>query len=848
MYPNENTLLSNLFNYNLERTAVKFGLIKTPASKISDEDATQLLNIAEFYSIQPADEAKIKSFLICALLWENQESHWDGLKPFMTRVLIRMGLTSSAKMISWNEESGLFNSFGSYLEQLYATIKLCSHEVRCGSSILTLSSFQKRMWDAIDQYERVGVSAPTSAGKSFILVNKAIDTLLREDGVIVFIVPTISLINQVSNDLRAKIKELKAWDISVYQTVNNLSLFQSEKTIYVLTQERALNALNNQEKVFDHVKMLIIDEVQNIEKISSEDEERAKTLFDVIQEFKNDKVVEKIVLSGPRLKNIASFTKEWFGDAGQSVSEDIPSVLNISFSIKKIKYNRENELLLTQHLPLGYTNSIKILDYFQLKAKILGKKEYGDDAHDFIYQLVSSDREAGNIVFAGRTKQANETALALAARLTPDEKDHTSLEQFIADTVHPLYSLIPAIKKGVAFHHSKVPQHLRNLVEKAFSRRQLHTVVSTTTLMQGINLPAKNIIIRNPSLAKSDTLTGYEFTNLKGRAGRLMKDLVGRAIIIDEQECNDADIGITAAEEKNLKLGYSERFQLNRDNIQETLLQGTEIKSSDILNGDIIVYVRNMALKYGNDGLRRIHEVGVKITTEVYQQLLGTVSNLSIPQAICFGNFYWDPLTLNGIYLSMQKGGWPEIPATIYGSANQLAELITYVHQWAPFSVEKYLKINPSDDYGARKIISLCIFAQSWGAGLPLKEVINPDSWPVRDSSDIDDRVNDVHTKVMFGIPKLLRPVFQIHDHLNDTKTASVLGFIESGSTDTSVRTLIELGIPRETAIALTKQENAISFLNNEGTVIPQALARFIDASRNNPALNEWHKFLIEEI
>lgn len=845
---NEDELLKELFHNNLVRTAIKFGLLEGDVITLSDEQATQLLNIAEYYSTQPSDEAKIKSFLICALLYENQAAHWDGLKPFITRIMIRIGLTSSAKMISWNEESGAFNSFGSYMEELYATMKLTSHEVTCGTSILTLSSFQKRMWDAMDQYERVGISAPTSAGKSFILVNKAIDTLLKEDGVIVFIVPTISLINQVSNDLRAKIKELKAWDIRVYQTVNNLSLFKSEKTIYVLTQERALNALNNQEEVFERVRMLIIDEVQNIEKITSEDEERAKTLFDVIQEFKNDKQVEKIILSGPRLKNIGPFTKEWFGDEGQSVSEDIPSVLNISFSIKKIKYNRENELLLTQHLPLGITNSIKILDNFQLKAKVLGKKEYGDDANNFIYQLIASDKEAGNIVFAGRTKQANETALALAARLADDDKDHTSLQQFIADTVHPLYSLIPAINKGVAFHHSKVPQHLRNLVEKTFSKRQLHTVVSTTTLMQGINLPAKNIIIRNPSLAMGENLTGYEFTNLKGRAGRLMKDLVGRAIIIDEDECNNADIGITTAEEKSLKLGYGERFKEHRDSIQQTLVQGAEITSSDLLNGDIIVYIRNMALKYGDDGLRRIHEVGVHITKEVYQQLLGTITNLSIPHAICFGNFYWDPLTLDGIYRSMEKGGWPEIPKTIFGASTQLADLITYVNQFAPFSVEKYLKINPVEEWGAKKIVSLCIFAQNWGAGLPLRDVINPDSWPIQNSEDIDTRIDDVHTKVMFGIPKLLRPVFQIYDHINDTKTASVLGFIESGSTDTSVRTLIELGIPRETAIALTNQENAINFLNSDGVVIPQSLERFIDSSRNNPSLNEWHKFLIEEI
>src|ERR1700743_1088309 len=146
MNPKENELLQQLFHHNLVRTAIKFRLLETEVILLNDEQATQLLNIAEYYSTQASDEAKIKSFLICALLWENQAFHWDGLKPFITRVMIRIGLISSAKMISWNEVLGNFNSFGSYLEELYATMKLTSHEVNCGISVLTLSSFQKRMW------------------------------------------------------------------------------------------------------------------------------------------------------------------------------------------------------------------------------------------------------------------------------------------------------------------------------------------------------------------------------------------------------------------------------------------------------------------------------------------------------------------------------------------------------------------------------------------------------------------------------------------------------------------------------------------------------------------------------
>ncbi|MBB6454872.1 replicative superfamily II helicase [Salirhabdus euzebyi] len=75
----------------------------------------------------------------------------------------------------------------------------------------------------------------------------------------------------------------------------------------------------------------------------------------------------------------------------------------------------------------------------------------------------------------------------------------------------------------------------------------INKVVCTTTLMQGVNLPAKNIITRNPNLfikAKSagdnPKLTGYEFSNLRGRAGRLMNDFVGRSIVLDEPAFEDA--------------------------------------------------------------------------------------------------------------------------------------------------------------------------------------------------------------------------------------------------------------------------------------------------------------------
>lgn len=844
-------ILKQLFAFNLEATAIKFNLLKKPSFELNEKEVVQLLNFAERLSHNPIDEDKIKSFLICALIWENKKPEWVALESFISRILINIGLSTSAKMVGWNNETSTFNSFNSVIEEVYSSIRLSNHEVILGNQNILLSELQKRIWDAIEKYDKIGISAPTSAGKSFVLINKAIDLLIKKDGKILFIVPTISLINQVTNDLRKKLKELQIDNISVSQTVNETSLFDTNKIIYVLTQERALSAINHKENGLDNLLLLIVDEIQNIEKVTDSDEERSKILFDAVQSLKNDSKPKKIVICGPRLKNINSLVKKWFGNEGFSVSEIVPSVLNISFSFKKIK--RKKTIEFSQYLPLGYSNSIEIEDSFLIKDKILGKKTYSVDMNNFVYNLISQEPEAGCIVFAGKTREANDIANALSEkfeeninRTIPEDLENISMQRFIAKTVHPDYSLVSTVKNGIAFHHSKVPPHIRLLIEKAFSKRLLNTIVSTTTLMQGVNLPAKNIIIRNPSVGQKEKLTGYEFTNLKGRAGRLMKDLVGRAIIIDEELCNQADIDLAKQEEKNLQIGYGERFQNNKDLILKALIDNSTTKMETSKVNDLIVYIRVMALKYGEEGLKRIKEVGIEIEENDFNTINERLSKLPIPKNLCISNPYWDPVVLNNIYLKMKNNNWPAIQSRPFGAANTLFENLRKLSSEAYFYFDKYLGID--FETGEGKIKSLCIFAESWAQGKPLCEVINPVTWPIEESEEIDNRIADIQSKVVYGITKLLRPVFQINDMLFEDNSSNLLSYIEMGSFKPELRLLVEIGIPRESAIEFLEQLPNIKFINDDGRIDESRLKKFILMAQQSNSINRWHKLLIEDL
>jgi len=836
--------IEDLFKYNLRQVAYRFGLIEGATATFPMARATKILNIAEELSFAADNEARLMSLLLCALIWENRLGDWPAIRPFIGRILIRLGLGTTAKMVNWDRQFNVFSSLGSLINELSATVKLMEYEVRIGDHKIVLSDFQKRMWQAIDQHTRVGISAPTSAGKSFVLVNKTLEILSREEGRVIYIVPTISLINQVCTDLRKKIREYGLSNIYVSQTVNDSSLFGNGRMIYVLTQERAAAALNHPNADFSNLKLLIVDEIQNVEKVTLESEERSKILYDVIQVFKNDMNPEKIIISGPRLENISDLVRSWFGEGAKSVSEELPAVINITYSFKTARKRLEFQ----QFLPPNIVQSIDITDNFRLKEKILKRVRYFEEEYNFIASIVNRNKADGNIIFSDTTAHANEIALAIADKLDNQGLSGriSGIQNFIESTVHPMYSLIQSVEKGVAFHHGKMPNHIRSLVEKLFSLKLLNTIVSTTTLMQGVNLPAKNIIIRNPKIG-DESLTGYEFANLKGRAGRLMKDFIGRALVIDEKRCAEASIALGVSAQKDLNVGYATRFERDKDDIVDILTNNRV--STNELNNDLVTYIRNMCIRYEEAALNRIREVGISLPEELFTTTLESVANLAVPRNICLSNFYWDPLLLNRLYLSYASREWTPVPINIVGSAHAIHELVVQMASFAPHYFEKYLgSINVKEEYGSRKILSLCIYAESFGSGRPLKDVIDPVNFPVKVSSDIDDRIDDLHTKVVYGIPKLLKPLLNIADVIDQRASSQILSFIEVGGVDPKLRALIEIGVPRETAIAMLRTGVPSTFVDADGMTNERRLQEFVRESKNSPQLNEWHKLLIEDI
>jgi hypothetical protein len=88
---------------------------------------------------------------------------------------------------------------------------------------------------------------------------------------------------------------------------------------------------------------------------------------------------------------------------------------------------------------------------------------------------------------------------------------------------HPAVMCLPL---GVAIHHACLPNPFLREVETLLASGVLEVVIASPTLAQGLNLNAAVLLI--PTLYRASAkLTGEEFANVAGRAGRAFVDLDG---------------------------------------------------------------------------------------------------------------------------------------------------------------------------------------------------------------------------------------------------------------------------------------------------------------------------------
>jgi replicative superfamily II helicase len=85
---------------------------------------------------------------------------------------------------------------------------------------------------------------------------------------------------------------------------------------------------------------------------------------------------------------------------------------------------------------------------------------------------------------------------------------------------HAQWHVTKGLRNGIGGHHARIPRAIAQYIVRAFNSDKLRFLVCTSTLIEGVNIKARNVIILDNKINKSP-IDFFTFNNIRGRSGRM---------------------------------------------------------------------------------------------------------------------------------------------------------------------------------------------------------------------------------------------------------------------------------------------------------------------------------------
>ncbi len=385
--------------------------------------------------------------------------------------------------------------------------------------------------------ENIMLTIPTASGKSLIAHLTIVHRLTHElkGKRAIYIVPLKALAQE-------KMSELK--DITAHTTLRvGLAIGEREgeynqvenSDIIVCTSEKLDSLMRTRPEIMDNIGIIVTDEFHLLN-----DPGRGPTLEIVLSRIRHRKPDVQIIALSATVGNsekLASWLNaKLIKSSWRPVSLEYGILNGLEVSVHKID-SRKIEKIPDPRIIEGTDNQ-------KLSAVLDDTIKSGGQLLVFVASRASSQKEARdlskyvlkNTINGGEiyTKKEIDAWSILANSLTKNE-DVSTLGK----------KLISSLKGGVAFHHAGLSNEHRRKVEEAFRKGEINCLVATPTLAQGVNLPARRVVIRdhkrwNTGAGTNIPIPIMEIRQMMGRAGRPRYDDRGESWIMakNNQEVN----------------------------------------------------------------------------------------------------------------------------------------------------------------------------------------------------------------------------------------------------------------------------------------------------------------------
>ena len=351
------------------------------------------------------------------------------------------------------------------------------------------------------------LSAPTSYGKSLL-----VDALIASNRIsnAVIVVPTIALIDET----RRRLSAFK----NKYKIITHRAQNPAQYNIFVLTQERVIERDD-----FPEIDLLVVDEFYKLDPNRKDtDQDRSIILNHAV--YKLRKISKQFYFLGPAI---------------QSVPDGIEDEYHCRFHKTDFSTVATNII----HLPTNPADEFAPLR--ELCATLTDQ----------------------TLIYCRSPQRVNQVVGELL-RLEIQTSD-TLLEsgaEWVSREYHPDWIFAKALRRGIAMHHGRIPRALAQFVVRAFNSNKMRFLVCTSTLIEGVNTSAKNVVIFDHTINRS-RYDYFTFNNIAGRSGRMFRHFIGNVYVFGNPPPRQLDMIDIPIFTQTLKTPDNLLIQMDRDDV-----------------------------------------------------------------------------------------------------------------------------------------------------------------------------------------------------------------------------------------------------------------------------------------
>ncbi|PFR26496.1 hypothetical protein COK19_12785 [Bacillus cereus] len=782
---------------------------------ISEKELKHLLRFSDILSNASDPKFRNMSYKIVSLL--NQSFCENPIyKTYSTAILSKIGNFPAMNYLDYKVELP-------FERRLDVGVKKKRQRVE-GMNDTYFTDAQFNLFSEMKESNFYSFSGPTSMGKSFIIKCFIKDTISKEKkGNIVIVVPTRALITQFSLELKKELKTmLETNNYSIATNSNVTEIYEDEhrdkKYICVLTPERLLSYLSEEDN--PRIDYLFVDEAH---KLTTENDYRSITLYLSIERSLKRYRGINVFFASPNVSNPEVFLELFGFNPQQSFHTNEAPVAQNLFFIDLIEKN------------VKYFNDFGEIDVYPESRK------FYSSSLEIVKRLSGNH---SNIIYCNSISDTIEYARSFKSFIQPSNRRFTQTEinelnraiKITKELIHPDYFLIECLKYGIGFHFGRLPQIIRDKVEELFKKGIIKYLFCTSTLLEGVNLPAKNIFILKNKKGRSG-MSKIDFWNLAGRAGRLNVELSGNIFCIRENpnEWKKLDV-LDKKDSIVLKTSVEQKISKKSKSIEEFLKTGI-INKEKQYEQEIIKYVANIICidtlnikdDYESPIINRLIK---KNNFEIINQAKQNMEKIEIPYDVMNKSYSIYVEQQDAVFKSVRRSLNNENKVNFPDKVNydiclKVLEVFYQIYNWRELgNDEKKLKIKATLPYYAQLM-------NSWINGSSFSSIIKrtlefkrdnerkivyyrngklvEETFDINNKIHVNEEINslmyDIEHTLQFTIEKYLSNYYDMLVALIGEEKAGInwANYLEYGSRDPIVIALQRMGFSRHTAIYINQ-------------------------------------------